>query len=68
MTGGSRRIPGTEIRRVWGINPITRVHEHDPRKLQKKERQAIKKRLAKESRDERQPLICLWVLIWHIPN
>lgn len=52
MRARGRTFPGRSLRRTWRINPTTRVHDNDIRKYRKKERQAIKKRLAEELRDE----------------
>jgi hypothetical protein len=49
------QVPGQSLRRVWRMNPVTRVHDNDIRKNRKKERQQIKKRLAVELRDNRRP-------------
>ena len=48
-------FPGRSLRRIWRINPVTRVHDNDIRRDKKKERQAAKKRLAEELRDDRRP-------------
>ncbi len=55
MRGRSRSFPGRSLRRTWRINPVTRVHDNDTRKDRKKERRAIKKRLAEELSDSRRP-------------
>ena len=57
MNARSRSVPGRSIRRVWRMNPVTRVHDNDIRKNRKKERQTIKKRLAEELKEHRRPLI-----------
>lgn len=55
MPARARNVPGRSIRRIWRINPVTRVHDNGTRRDAKKERQAIKRRLAEEMRDDRRP-------------
>lgn len=41
-------IPGQSIRNTWSMNPVTRVHENDPTKNKKKERQNARKNVDRE--------------------
>lgn len=45
-------IPGKNIRNLWPINPVTRVHENDIRKSKKKTRQEGRKAIT-EGQEER---------------
>lgn len=40
-----KAIPGQQIRNVWHIKPQTRIHDNDPRKNKKRERQICRKNL-----------------------
>jgi hypothetical protein len=46
------RVPGSTIRNVWPINPVTRVHDkeltRDKKKLRREDRRAVEKALDEE--------------------
>ncbi|HEX3048361.1 MAG TPA: hypothetical protein VHY08_26675 [Bacillota bacterium] len=42
-----------KTRQTWERNPVTRIHDHDPRRNRKKERQNVKQFLRKaQSQDD----------------
>jgi hypothetical protein len=45
---GKKTIPGQQIRNTWSMNPVTRVHDHDPSRSKKKARQNARKTVEKE--------------------
>lgn len=48
MMNRKKTIPGQQIRNTWPINPVTRVHDNDPSRNRKKERQNARKTVEKE--------------------